>query len=201
MRIIAGQRRGHKLESPSDRTTRPTTDFVREAVFNILGASIEDATVLDLFAGTGAMGLEALSRGALEASFVEIRRENAALIKRNLETLRYQNQTKVVCADVYRFVKSLTFEDPTSNCRAIVFIDPPYREYDNHPKRVRDLLELLWKILPSQSAIVLECSQRQAEAILGEPWDWDLRRYGNTRIALAWKPEGATTHGLGTSES
>ena len=84
MRIISGQRRGHKIEGPKDRATRPTSDMVRESIFNILRDDVENRTVIDLFAGTGALGLEALSRGAARAIFVEQNRENVALIHRNL---------------------------------------------------------------------------------------------------------------------
>src|SRR5215213_8339785 len=92
MRIIAGQRRGHKFEGPRGGNTRPTSDLVRESLFNILGDSISGMMVVDLFAGTGALGLEALSRGAARALFVERNRENVALIHRNIATLRYEDR-------------------------------------------------------------------------------------------------------------
>src|SRR5947209_5066116 len=95
MRIIAGQRRGHKFDGPRDQSTRPTSDLVRESLFNILGESVEGLVVVDLFAGTGALGLEALSRGAERAIFVERNRENVALIRRNIATLRYEDRAQV----------------------------------------------------------------------------------------------------------
>ncbi len=88
MRIIAGQRRGHKIDGPrASAHTRPTSDLVRESLFNILGELVVDRPVIDLFAGTGALGLEALSRGARRAIFVEKDRENVGLIFRNIATL------------------------------------------------------------------------------------------------------------------
>ncbi len=105
MRIIAGQRRGHKFDGPRDKVTRPTSDLVRESMFNILGESVEGLLVIDLFGGTGALGLEALSRGAGRAIFVERNRENAALIRRNIATLRYEDRSQVVLADAYRWAK------------------------------------------------------------------------------------------------
>src|SRR6516164_948348 len=100
MRIIAGQRRGHKIDGPrSSGHTRPTSDLVRESIFNILGELVVDRTAIDLFAGTGALGLEALSRGAQRAIFVERDRENVALIHRNIATLRYEARAQVRHAD------------------------------------------------------------------------------------------------------
>src|ERR1700677_4222712 len=85
MRIIAGQRRGHKIDGPrASASTRPTSDLVRESLFNILGETVVDRTVIDLFAGTGALGLEALSRGAQRAIFVERDRECVGMIIRNI---------------------------------------------------------------------------------------------------------------------
>lgn len=185
MRIIAGQRRGHKIESPNDKKTRPTSDMVRESVFNLLGAEVEGAVALDLFAGTGALGLEALSRGASRAIFVEIDRELVSLIRRNIATLRYEDRCASHCADVYRFIR---MHQPDPDRPTIVFIDPPYREYANYPNRVRGLLEFFWEQLPAGSAVVMETGGDQTEKALCDPWEWDIRRYGTTAIAIAWKP-------------
>src|SRR5262249_42719754 len=96
MRIIAGERRGRKIDGPKGHGTRPRSDLVRESVFNILGGRVVGRVVVDLFAGTGALGLEALSRGAARAVFVERNRENVALIHRNLATLRYEDRVRVL---------------------------------------------------------------------------------------------------------
>ena len=105
MHIIAGQRRGHKFDGPKGSGTRPTSDLVRESLFNILGAYVEDLVVVDLFAGTGALGLEALSRGAARAIFVEKKGENVALIHRNMATLRYEDRASVLAVDAYRWAR------------------------------------------------------------------------------------------------
>src|SRR5437016_5768346 len=107
MRIIAGQRRGHKIAGPKGDHTRPTSDLVRESLFNILGATVAGRLVVDLFAGTGALGLEALSRGAARALFVEHHRDNVALIHRNLAMLRYEDRARVRAADAYRWARTL----------------------------------------------------------------------------------------------
>ena len=98
MRIIAGSRKGHRIAAPKGRATRPTGDRVREAAFNLIGP-VDGAAVLDLYAGSGAMGLEALSRGAASAVFVESDREGCRVIARNLEKLRLTGAT-VLCRDV-----------------------------------------------------------------------------------------------------
>ena len=146
MRIIAGQRRGHKFDGPKGSGTRPTSDLVRESLFNILGAYVEDLVVVDLFAGTGALGLEALSRGAARAIFVEKKGENVALIHRNMATLRYEDRASVLAVDAYRWAR--TFE-PIDDEPMVVFLDPPYREYEERPHKIRELIENLIGNLPA----------------------------------------------------
>lgn len=183
MRIIAGQRRGHKIDGPSGHKvgTRPTSDLVRESLFNILAHAVEDRLVIDLFAGTGALGLEALSRGASRSIFVEQNRLNVALIHRNLTTLRYEDRAIVLPTDVYRWARTFT---PVDNEPIVVFIDPPYREYENHPTRLAGLLALLIERLPAGSAIALEASRGLDPDVLPDAASWDVRRYGGTQIAV-----------------
>jgi 16S rRNA (guanine966-N2)-methyltransferase len=181
MRIIAGQRRGHKLEGPKGNSTRPTSDLVRESLFNILGEGVIGLVVVDLFAGTGALGLEALSRGAARAIFVEQNRENVGLIRRNLATLRYEDRAIVLATDVFRWARAF---DPIDDEPMVVFLDPPYREYENHPRRVIELLEGLIRKLPAGSILALEASRSIDVPDLPDPTAWDIRRYGGTRIAI-----------------
>ncbi|MBI1383619.1 MAG: 16S rRNA (guanine(966)-N(2))-methyltransferase RsmD [Rhizobiales bacterium] len=128
MRIVAGRYRGRELKSPSDSAVRPTGDRIREALFNILlngrdPVSIEGARVLDLFAGTGALGLEALSRGAVFCLFVEENSDARALVRENVERLAATGIAKIFRRD------ATTMGDPGS-MRAfdLVFLDPPYRK-------------------------------------------------------------------------
>ncbi len=181
MRIIAGQRRGHKFDGPADKVTRPTSDLVRESLFNILGELVDGLVVVDLFAGTGALGLEALSRGAERAIFVERNRENAALIRRNIATLRYEDRASVVVADAYRWARSFVTEPGEP---IVVFIDPPYADYENHPERIGKLLQGLVESLPEGSIISSESSRKLDSEILPEVGSWDIRRYGGTQIAI-----------------
>jgi 16S rRNA (guanine966-N2)-methyltransferase len=187
MRIIAGQRRGHKIDGPRDSAaTRPTSDMVRESIFNIVRELVVDRLVIDLFAGTGAIGLEALSRGAERAIFVERDRENVSLIIRNIATLRYEDRAQVKLADVYRWVRSFQF--PAASPVA-VFLDPPYREYEAHAPRLNQMIAHLVDHLPAASVIALEAGRILDETILPELPTWDVRRYGDTRIAIKVIPE------------
>ncbi|MFO0959884.1 MAG: 23S rRNA (adenine(2030)-N(6))-methyltransferase RlmJ [Isosphaeraceae bacterium] len=181
MRIISGQRRGHKIEGPPERETRPTSDLARESIFNLVGDAAIGMTAIDLFAGTGALGLEALSRGADRAHFVEIRGEAVGLIYRNLATLRYEDRARVHRADAYRWCRSF---EPEPGRPCLVFIDPPYAEYDNHPDRMTRLLESLMEKLPGGSMIVLEASKHSRPDFLPEPGRWDRRQYGGSLVAV-----------------
>lgn len=181
MRIIAGERRGHKFEGPDEDGTRPTSDLVRESIFNILGDSIENCTAVDLFAGTGGLGLEALSRGASRAEFVELKRDNVGLIRRNIATLRYESRARVHATDAHRWARAFV---PEVVAPLVVFLDPPYREYENHPTRVRRTLEILMEKLPDASTLVVESRRDLDAAILPEFVAWDLRRYGGTQVAI-----------------
>ena len=181
MRIIAGQRRGHKFDGPRDSSTRPTSDLVRESIFNILGEAVDGMLVVDLFAGTGGIGLEALSRGADRAIFVERNRDNVALIRRNIATLRYEDRATVIGHDAYRWARSY---DADGAEPVAVFIDPPYSDYDNHPARVRKLLEGLLGSLPAGSIIAAESRIKLDDEVLPNLDAWDIRKYGGTQVAI-----------------
>lgn len=181
MRIISGQRRGHKLEGPKGSGTRPTRELVRESLFNILGGSVEGLLVVDLFAGTGALGLEALSRGAARALFVELNRDNAALIRRNVATLRYEDRGRVYVTDAYRWARSFTAIDDEP---IVVLLDPPYQDFVNRPRRVNQLLAELVEKLPAGSLIAIEAGESRSDDLLPDRDAWDVRRYGGTQIAI-----------------
>ena len=167
MRIIAGIRRGHTIQGPRRRSPpgrRATSCASRSSTSS--APMVEGRPVLDLFAGTGALGLEALSRGATAATFVESKGQNAALIRRNLAALRFEGMGEVIVANAYAFVKQ--FEPP---CRIAgpmtVFLDPPYREYEQHPSRIRSLFETLVGRLPDGSTIVAEAGRSPVRRAAG----------------------------------
>lgn len=182
MRIIAGQRRGHKIDGPrASADTRPTSDLVRESVFNILGDLVVDRTVFDLFAGTGALGLEALSRGARYAVFVEKDRDCVGLIIRNVATLRYEDRASVKLIDAYRWIRAF---QPADARPVVVLIDPPYQEYERRPGVLNQMIALLVEKIPADSVVVLESGRILDERILADFEQWDIRRYGSTQIAI-----------------
>ena len=123
MRIIGGQLRGKKLSPVRSAAIRPTSDRLREAVFNILTENIEEALVLDLFAGTGALGIEALSRGARRAVFIDNNRDAVALMYRNIRQCRLENRSTVIRWDITRNLDCL---HRTGQPYDLVFLDPPY---------------------------------------------------------------------------
>ena len=123
MRVIAGKAKGRKLRSVPGDTTRPVTDLVKESLFNILGGEVVDALFLDLFAGTGSVGIEALSRGARRAVFVERNRRAIETIKENLRITGLAEQTKVVRDDVFRFLA----REPAESFDLIYIAPPQYK--------------------------------------------------------------------------
>lgn len=174
MRIIAGSRKGARIFAPKGIDTRPTADRVREAAFNLIGP-VEGADVLDLFAGSGAMGLEALSRGAASVTFVEQDRAAATMIVRNLEKLGLTGAT-VLREDARR---KLAADAAVGRRYDLVLIDPPYR-------MLASLLPTLAAYLPSVVAadgLVVVESDSHEEPELPLP-KRTSRRYGSARVTV-----------------
>ncbi|HEY1469732.1 MAG TPA: 16S rRNA (guanine(966)-N(2))-methyltransferase RsmD [Candidatus Acidoferrum sp.] len=127
MRVIAGKFRSRSLKSLKGLALRPTSDRLRETLFNVLADRVRDARFVDAFAGTGAVGIEALSRGAREVIFIENHVPAVALIRKNLQTLGIQSLASVVALDALRGLQRLAPNPPTaSSVVDIVFLDPPY---------------------------------------------------------------------------
>jgi 16S rRNA (guanine966-N2)-methyltransferase len=173
MRVVAGRFKGHPLRAPA-RNTRPTLDRVREAVFSMLGA-LDDETVLDLYAGSGALGIEALSRGAAEAVFVDSDGAAVRAIRDNLERTRAEG-ARVMRSDAIQFLRNAARREERWS---LVFCDPPYRLAARLGEPLSRMLE---PVLTPGARVVCESSYRQ-------PLELDLpllrdRRYGDTRVAL-----------------
>ena len=149
MRIISGHCKGRKLVKLLGQQIRPTSDRTREAVFNILGQKVKKAKVLDLFAGTGALGIEALSRGACHATFID---QSCDIIHKNLELCRFKENSRVICCDI---VKAPLVESLNGKLFDLVFIDPPYGkgyiEVTLEKKSFTDLLDDNCIIIAEQS--------------------------------------------------
>jgi len=169
MRIIAGSHRGHRIAAPTGRDTRPTSDRVRENAFNLIGP-VDGADVLDLFAGSGALGLEALSRGAATATFVESDREACRTISANLDKLKLRGT--VLCQDALR---ALSRERRRYD---LVLCDPPY-DYD-HAK----LAPHLSGLLTDDGLLVYETSGRADPPDLPGLEVRTSRKYGSARLTL-----------------
>jgi 16S rRNA (guanine966-N2)-methyltransferase len=176
MRIIAGSRKGARIFAPKGTDTRPTGDRVREAAFNLIGPGFtEDAKVLDLFAGSGAMGLEALSRGAAHATFVESDRDACRTINRNLDKLGLEGAT-VLCQDALTALRT----DARSGTRYdLVLVDPPYKRFSSLQNA---LIEHLPEILAPDGLLVVETAAAEVpELRLAKRTS---RRYGSARLTL-----------------
>ncbi len=173
LRVIAGELRGRRFRAPSGRRTRPTTDRVRESLFSLLGPGPPGSRVLDLFAGSGALGIEALSRGALRAVFVERDRSALAVLRRNLADLGLVERGRVVPGDV--FGAASWPEAPFD----LILADPPYGAIE-----LPVLAERARAALAPGGAFVLERSADEPPpAVSGLALRKD-RRYGDTAIAL-----------------
>ena len=174
MRVIAGSRKGHTLAAPRGLDTRPTSDRVRENVFNLVGP-VDGARVLDLFAGSGALGIEALSRGAAAAVFVERDRDAVRTIERNLDRLRLTG-ARVVHADV---LLTIAQEAMAGAKYDLVLVDPPYGMLTEiQPRLARHLPPLL----AADGLVVVETNAR-VEPELPLPVRTS-RKYGQTRVTL-----------------
>ncbi len=180
MRVIGGRLGGRRLTAPRGKTTRPTSDRVREAAFALLG-DVQDATVLDLYAGSGALGIEALSRGAARAVFVERDARAARTLRANLAALELERpQVEVREGDVLGALRTARRRQETYD---LVFIDPPYRRL---PALERALGDLLPALLAPAARVVLE-SDKRVKVKLGAEIQ-QQRQYGDTTITIHTYP-------------
>ncbi len=171
MRVITGSARGRRLKTLEGESVRPTTDKVKESIFNIIQFDVPGSRVLDMFAGCGQLGIEALSRGAQSAVFVDIARASVNVIEENLETTGFRSVSKLVTGN------SLGYLDRTVETFDIAFLDPPYRA-----GIMKDAMERVKDHIADGGIIVCETS---AEEVLPEELDGFVsRRYKYGKIAL-----------------
>ena len=165
MRVITGKARGIQLKTPDGMLTRPTADRVKEALFSIINFDLPDASVLDLFGGTGQLGIEALSRGAKRAVFVDARDEACRLIRENLKRTNLLNAGQVVCSDYLDYLNRCTEQF------SIILLDPPYLE-DYLEKAIKRITEI--DILQTDGIIV-------AEHPIGKEFLWEFKGYQRSK--------------------
>ncbi len=181
MRVIAGSARGRRIESVKDSETRPTLDRVKESVFGILQFEIEGQPVLDLFAGSGALGIEALSRGASRCVFVDRRLDCADMIRRNVDRLGLSDRALIRQNDYAAAITALEREGMRFK---IVFLDPPYRSGFG----IEAARRLIQKGILLDGAILVLEDQEAAKSSPGEYIAYDTRKYGDVYISLL-KPD------------
>ncbi len=179
MRIIGGELKGRKLRSVKGTNTRPTAGRTREAIFNIIAFQVRGSTVLDLFAGTGAFGIEALSRGAESAVFIDSNSQSIAVLRENLAELALESPTRVIRWDLSRNLNCLHSLSLTFN---LIFMDPPYNK-----NLIAPALEHLdaSHALENGARIIVEHSPREPVAPDRLPFEIvDRRRYGKTLVSF-----------------
>jgi 16S rRNA (guanine966-N2)-methyltransferase len=190
MRIIAGEHRGRRIEAPPGLDTRPMLDRVREAMFSTLGDRVVDAGVLDLFAGSGSLGLEAASRGARAVRSIEKDPRAVSILRRNIQTLGLEDRVEVVRGDALRPELWRSGEEPAAI--DLAFLDPPYSRIESLEDRdavLGAMSSLLRDVLAHGGALVIHVPARATRSLAVEgPWRRDERRYGNSGLLYLYKP-------------
>jgi 16S rRNA (guanine(966)-N(2))-methyltransferase RsmD len=175
LRIIGGSLRRRKLEYSGDLRTRPMKDRVREAVFNLLGAQVSGSHAIDLFAGTGALGIEAISRGATRGTFIERHFPTTKLIEQNAAALGIADKVQVVFGDAFGW--SAAYKSSTDAQSLTVFCSPPYDFYVERQQQMLDLIARWIELSPAASQIVVEADERFPMGLLPRSEMWDVRTY------------------------
>lgn len=179
MRIISGRARGRKLLSPPTYDTRPTLDRIKEAMFNILQFKLIDANVLDMFAGSGSLGLEAVSRGASKCYLIDKGPLTFPVLKENVENLKFQDECTCLNMDAYAALKMLKTKGEIFD---VIFVDPPYRK-EMIPEAMQEIQDygLLKKdgIIMTKIDTIEDIFEGTSEIVLTQS-----RKYGNTTVCL-----------------
>jgi len=178
LRVVAGKARGHKLRAVPGDTTRPITDRVKESLFNILNGDIQDASFLDLFAGTGSVGIEALSRGAAFVRFLDINPNAIKTIRLNLEHTGLTSQAEVLRLDAFQFLKS----QPDRGFDYLYIAPPQYKEM--WLQAIQEVDErIVW--LSEDAWMIVQIHPKEYQQInLSHLQEFDQRKYGSTLLVF-----------------
>lgn len=185
LRIVGGKFRGRLIDYSGDPVTRPMKDNIREALFNLVGGWAKDKIVFDLFAGTGAMGLEALSRGAKKCFFIERHIPTVRVIRENVLCLDAELPVEISSSDTFFWVRQfLKSPDQWPTDPWLVFCCPPYALYVDRPDDILKMLSDLIEIAPPQSVFVVESDSQFDPADLPYPETWSVRKYAPALVAV-----------------
>jgi 16S rRNA (guanine966-N2)-methyltransferase len=181
IRIVAGSLRGRKLTCTVDASLRPTPQRVREALFSILGDAVPDRPFFDVFAGTGVVGLEALSRGAARVLFVERDFRLIGDLERHIAAFEVADKARIARIDVYRWIERWQAPDEP----VTVFLSPPFRDFEHRLDDLLNVVALLQQRVHPGSVIVLQSEETATLDELPARAEWDERRYGRNHL-LIW---------------
>ncbi len=181
LRVVGGRLRGSNIAYSGDARTRPMKDRTREALFNLLGTVVKGTHVYDLFAGTGAVGLEALSRGAVSATFIEQHAPTAKLLRQTLIRLDQQECAETLSTNAFFWAKTFkeNFRHPW-----IAFCCPPYDLYQTRGAEMDQLIRTLVEAAPAPVAVVVEAEQGFTGETLPQPENWLIREYRPAALAI-----------------
>lgn len=181
IRIVAGSLRGRKLTCTVNANLRPTPQRVREALFSILGNAVPERPFIDIFAGTGVIGLEAMSRGASSVVFIERDFRLIGDLERHIEEFGLNGQARIARTDVYRWIERWQAPDEP----VTLFLSPPFRDYEQRLDELLSVIAQLQERVQPGSVIVLQAESKATLDGLPARADWDERRYGRN-LLLIW---------------
>lgn len=182
MRIIGGQLKNKRIEYSGDVRTRPMKERVREAVFNLIGPSIKEKLAIDLFAGTGALGLEAISRGATGAHLIERHVPTSKLIRANAEALELVDQVTIYAHNSFIWVKNELPKLPQTPW--VVFICPPYEFFVSRVEEMDKQIRTLIEKAPADSVLIVEFDSQFDGTNLPDAENWDVRVYSPAHVGI-----------------
>lgn len=184
IRIVAGELRGRKLDCVVHEDLRPTPQMVREALFSILGNAVPGRPFYDIFAGTGANGLEAISREASHAIFLEKDARLANDIDKHVRKFEVRDKSTIVRTDVYRWAERWMPPDEPVN----IFLSPPFADLENRVDDFLKLVEQLMQKAAPDSTVTVQAEMGFPESRLADPGSWDERKYGRNMLYIWVKP-------------
>lgn len=211
VRVIGGEFKGKTLIYSGDKVTRPMKDSIREALFNLVGGYLENTIAIDLFAGTGVVGLEAISRGSRHALLIERHVPTTKIIRQNVETLNASDFCTIAGSDTFywgrQFEKEVQPETPSTSRLSgdwptdihdypwAIFCCPPYDSYIDRSADLITLLSSLTNLCPPGSLMVVESDARFDQALLPNPENWSIREYSPAIIAIQKGINSPALHG------